>query len=134
MSNRRTYLGNCHCGRVAFEVDTQLDHVVECSCSLCRRLGALWHGASDGNLRITAGEADLTLYQFNTMTAKHYTCRHCGVHPFSRPRLDPNRWVVNVRCIDGVDVSALPLMRFDGANWEAAAAALRAKRAQPGAA
>ena len=131
MSNRRTHLGSCHCGRVSFEVDTQLDHVVECSCSLCRRLGALWHGASDANLRITGGEADLTLYQFNTMTAKHYTCRHCGVHPFSRPRLDPNRWVVNVRCIDGVDVSALPLLRFDGANWEAAAAALRAKRAQP---
>jgi hypothetical protein len=132
MNDRRTYLGSCHCGRVSFEVDARLDHVTECSCSLCRRLGALWHAAPDANLRITSGEADLTLYQFNTMTAKHYTCRHCGVHPFSRPRLDPNRWVVNVRCIDGVDVSALPLMRFDGANWEAAAAALQAKRVQPG--
>ena len=131
MKPRRTYLGSCHCGRVSFELDAQLDYVMECSCSLCRRLGALWHGASDSGLRITAGEAELTLYQFNTMTAKHYACGYCGVHPFCRPRLDPSRWAVNVRCIDGVDVSSLPLMRFDGANWEAAAEALRAKRQRP---
>jgi hypothetical protein len=101
---------------VSFELDAQLDYVMECSCSLCRRVGALWHGASDASLRITAGEAELTLYQFNTMTARHYACRHCGVHPFSRPRLEPSRWAVNVRCIDGVDLSSLPLMRFDGAK------------------
>ena len=82
---------------------------MECNCSLCRRLGALWHGASDSSLRITAGENELTLYQFNTMTAKHYFCPHCGVHPFSRPRLDPSRWAVNIRCIDGADLSSLPL-------------------------
>jgi hypothetical protein len=60
------------------------------------------------------------------MTAKHYSCRHCGVHPFSRPRLDPSRWAVNVRCIDGLDVTSLRVMHFDGANWEEAARALRA--------
>jgi len=134
MTPRHTYHGSCHCGRVSFELDAQLDYVMECSCSLCRRVGALWHGASDASLRITAGEAEPTLYQFNTMTARHYACRHCGVHPFSRPRLDPSRWAVNVRCIDGVDLSSLPLMRFDGANWEAAAEALRARRQRPDAA
>ena len=89
MTQRSTYTGSCHCGRVAFELDAQLDHVVACSCSLCRKVGALWHGATDANLRITAGEDELTLYQFNTMTAQHCLrgCRHCGVHPFSRPRL-----------------------------------------------
>ena len=96
-----------------------------CNCSICRRVGALWHGASDGSLRITAGEDELTLYQFNTMTAKHYFCRHCGVHPLTRPRLDPSRWAVNVRCIEGADVSKLPVQQFDGENWEQSAAALR---------
>jgi hypothetical protein len=75
-----------------------------------------------------AGESELTLYQFNTMTAKHYHCRHCGIHPFCRPRLDPTRWAVNVRCIDAVNASSLPLRRFDGANWEQAAKALYAQR------
>jgi hypothetical protein len=125
MGTRLTYSGSCHCGRVAFELDAKLDYVVECNCSLCRRIGALWHGASDRSLRIIAGENELTLYQFNTMTAKHYSCRHCGVHPFCRPRLDPSKWAVNVRCIDGVDLSSLVVKHFDGANWEEAAKALQ---------
>jgi hypothetical protein len=127
VSERTTYRGSCHCGRVSFEVDAKLDYVMECNCSLCRRVGALWHGASESSVRIS-GENELVLYQFKTMTAKHYSCRHCGVHPFCRPRLDPSRWAVNVRCIDGVDLSALPLRRFDGANWEEAAKALHAAR------
>jgi hypothetical protein len=127
MNARSTYKGSCHCGRVSFELDAKLDNVMECNCSLCRRVGALWHGASDSSLRIT-GEAELTLYQFNTMTARHYHCRHCGIHTFSRPRLDPGRWAVNVRCIDAVDPSSLPLRRFDGDNWEQAAQAFRAQR------
>jgi len=130
MNARVTYRGSCHCGRVSFELDAKLDYVMECSCSLCRRVGALWHGASDASLRITAGEDELTLYQFNTMTAKHYFCRRCGVHPFSRPRLDPGRWAVNVRCIEGVDLASLALRRFDGANWEEAAKSLYAQRKQ----
>lgn len=96
---------------------------MDCNCSICRRRGALWHGASEASLRITGGEEDLQLYQFGTMTAKHYFCRHCGIHPFVRPRLDPTRWAVNVRCIDGVDLAALEVRSFDGEHWEAAAQA-----------
>lgn len=113
MDTRRAYKGSCHCGRVTFELDARLDYVMQCSCSLCRRVGALWHGASESSVRI-AGETELTLYQFYTRTAKHYHCRHCGVH--------------NVRCIDAVDPSSLPVRHFDGANWEQAAKALYAQR------
>lgn len=115
------YQGACHCGRVTFELRAKLATVMDCNCSICRRRGALWHGASDATLRITSGEEDLQLYQFGTMTAKHYFCRHCGIHPFVRPRLDPTRWAVNVRCIDSVDLSSLEVRAFDGENWEAAA-------------
>ena len=128
MTGRVKYQGSCHCGRVSFELEARLDYVMECNCSLCRRVGALWHGASESSFRITSGEDELVLYQFNTKTAKHYSCKHCGVHPFSRPRLDPSRWAVNVRCIDGVDLSTLPKKHFDGANWEEAANALYAQR------
>jgi hypothetical protein len=124
--SKRTYLGSCHCRRVTFELDARLDRVMQCNCSLCRRIGALWHAASDSSLRITSGQDALTLYQFNTLTAKHYSCEVCGIHPFSRPRLDPNRWAVNTRCIDGIDLTALRVGQFDGENWEASAQALRA--------
>lgn len=123
-----THQGSCHCRRVTFEVDARLDYVIDCNCSLCRRRGALWHGVADAQLRILTGEADLALYQFNTRTAKHYFCRHCGIHPFIRPRLDPSQWAVNVRCIDGVDLAAIPVRSFDGEHWEEAAKAFFARR------
>lgn len=127
----KTYRGQCHCGRVMFEAKANLDYVVECNCSLCSKKGALWHPAAEADLRILTGEADLVLYQFNTKTAKHYFCSHCGIHPFSRPRLDPSRWAFNVRCVDGVDPATLKLRHFDGVNWEATAKAYH-ERARKG--
>ena len=117
----QTYRGSCHCGRVTFEINAEIKYVIDCNCSICRRKGALWHGASDSSLRILSGESDLTLYQFNTMTAKHYFCKNCGAHPFTRPRLDPSQWVVNVRCLDEVDLGSLKVHLFDGEHWEEAA-------------
>jgi hypothetical protein len=117
--------GACHCGAVRFELGAKIDYVVDCNCSICRRRGALWHAAREDDLRITAGEDQLTLYQFLTHTAKHWFCRQCGIHPFARPRLDPRMWVVNVRCIDAIDLGKLPVIAFDGVNWEQSAQALR---------
>ncbi len=33
------YTGSCHCGKTQYEVEGQLDSVVECNCSMCRRKG-----------------------------------------------------------------------------------------------
>ena len=119
------YRGSCHCGRVSFELEGEVKYAIDCNCSICRRKGALWHGTADAGLRILSGESELQLYQFNTMTAKHYSCRHCGISPFSRPRLDPSVWVVNIRCLEGMDLASLPVHTFDGEHWEDAARALR---------
>ena len=124
----KTHHGSCHCRRVTFEVDSDIQYAIDCNCSLCHRRGALWHGASDEHLRILTGESELTLYQFNTMKAKHYFCRHCGVAPFSRPRLDPSRWAFNVRCLEGIDLASIEIRPFDGANWEEAASALMGRK------
>lgn len=127
---KQTYQGACHCGRVTFKLQARLETVIDCNCSLCRRRGALWHGASQQHLRILSGEDELALYQFNTLTAKHYFCHHCGIHPFIRPRLDPSRWAVNVRCLDGVDLAALQVRHFDGEHWESAALGLAPPRSR----
>ena len=116
----KTYRGQCHCARVTFDAQADLDYVVDCNCSLCSKKGALWHPASEADLRILTGEGDLVLYQFNTKTAKHYFCRHCGIHPFYVPRSDPDKIDVNVRCLDNIDLAAVSPKRFDGKHWEAA--------------
>jgi hypothetical protein len=61
--------------------------------------------------------------KFNTKTATHYFCKHCGTHTFHRPRLNPKLWSVNARCLRDSDLGSLPITLFDGRNWEAAARA-----------
>jgi hypothetical protein len=34
--------GSCHCGAVQFELTESPETLVDCNCSICRRIGALW--------------------------------------------------------------------------------------------
>ncbi len=130
---KNTYKGSCHCGRVTFGLRAEPGAIsgatIECNCSLCSRKGALWFGTDDAHFEILTGEDDLVLYQFGTMTAKHYSCRHCGISTFSRPRIAPSSWVVNIRCVDGIDISSLKIHAFDGQNWEQSAQRFMRSRA-----
>jgi len=116
----RTYDGSCHCGRVRFRVTAALDKVVRCNCSICRKKGFLHLIVAPAQFELRAGAGELAVYTFNTGVAKHQFCRHCGIHPFYVPRSDPDKIDVNVRCLEGVDVDALEIGVFDGANWEQA--------------
>ena len=35
------YEGGCHCGRIAFVVEGEIDQLYECNCSICSKRGAL---------------------------------------------------------------------------------------------
>ena len=116
----QTYRGACHCGRVTFEVLADLNYVVDCNCSVCHRKGALWHPATDADLRIVSGEGDLTLYQFNTKTAKHYFCSRCGIYTHHQRRSNPTEYGYNVGCLEGVNPFDLgPVPTNDGVNHPA---------------
>ena len=120
-----TYTGSCHCGRVRFEVDAEIDHVRVCDCSICHRRGALNFRVPREALRLLGPWEALSLYEWGTKTAKDYFCPVCGILPFRRPG-DPaphelqegvvpfDGWAVNVRCLDGVDVEALPVRKIHG--------------------
>ncbi len=36
-----SYKGGCHCGRIAFEVDGEIQELMECNCSICSKRGYL---------------------------------------------------------------------------------------------
>ena len=116
----QTMVGGCHCGRVRFRVTGNLDRVTECNCSICAKKGFLHLFVLPAEFELLSGRDDLTTYRFNTGTAQHTFCRHCGIHPFYVPRSDPDKIDVNVRCLDGIDLSAIVPKTFDGKNWEAA--------------
>ena len=116
----QTMEGGCHCGRVRFRVTGDLAQTTYCNCSICTKKGFLHLIVRREQFELISGQDDLTTYQFNTKTAKHMFCRHCGIHPFYVPRSDPDKIDVNVRCLDDIDVAAITPKTFDGKNWEAA--------------
>src|SRR5262245_2178057 len=122
-----THRGSCHCGRVRFEVDAEIDHVRVCDCSICRRRGALNFRVAKQALRLLTPWEALSLYQWGTKTAKDYFCPVCGILPFRRPS-DPtpqelkegvlpfDGWAVNVRCLEGVDADSFPIRKIYGSR------------------
>jgi hypothetical protein len=115
-SDMRTYTGSCHCGRVRFEIDADVDHVRICDCSFCKRRGSLLHRVPPEHFRLLSSMDELSVYQFHTRTAKHYFCKTCGIATFGRPRTAPEVWAINTRCLEGVDPLALPAKHVQGSQ------------------
>jgi hypothetical protein len=113
------HTGGCHCKRVRFEVmaPAQIE-VGECNCSMCAKTGYLHLVAKKEHFKLLSGEDALTTYQFNTNTAKHLFCAHCGIKSFYVPRSHPDGFSVNARCLDEGTVEAMTLHKIDGKNWE----------------
>lgn len=112
-----TYRGSCHCCRVRFEVDAVLDHVRVCDCSLCRKRGALIHRVPGERVRFLTPFEDITLYTWDTHTARDNFCPVCGILPFRCPRTAQDGvWGINVRCLDGVDLEAIPAKQVFGSR------------------
>ena len=70
--------------------------------------------------RLLTQSDNIAAYAFNTKTAKHLFCPNCGVASFYIPRSDLDAFDVNVRCLEGVNLSKLEYDYFDGRNWEKA--------------
>jgi hypothetical protein len=112
----KTYTGGCHCGRVRYQVTADLNRVISCNCSICEKRGLLLAFATPDQFTLTAGQNDLTDYQFNKKVIHHLFCSGCGIESFARGTGPDGREMVaiNVRCLDGVDPGTLTPTPFDG--------------------
>ena len=120
-----THIGGCHCGAVRFEVDAPSElNVYECNCSICAMTGFIHLIVPDRHFRLLDGADALTEYRFNTGTARHLFCRHCGVKSFYVPRSNPDGFSINIRCLQSSSLASVRVETFDGRNWEQAAGAL----------
>jgi len=116
MAEARTYEGGCHCGKVRYEVTTDLARVTECNCSICSKKGYLLTFVGVDAFRLLSGDSALTDYQFNKMNVHHLFCSTCGIQSFGwgTGRDGKKMYSVNVRCLDGVEPRDLTLTHFDG--------------------
>ena len=87
-STEKILTGGCHCGAVRFEATfpNGIEKLNRCNCSICSKKGAVMTSVPVANLRISSGEDQLTLYQWNTNIAKHYFCSICGIYTHHQRR------------------------------------------------
>lgn len=113
------HAGSCHCGRIAFTVEGQIDEVYDCNCSMCRRRGGLlWFGPATA-LDLATPRENLGSYKFNRHHIDHHFCPNCGVSPFSEgvDKTGAKTVAVNVRCLPDVDLTTLKITAVDGASF-----------------
>lgn len=109
----------CHCGAIEAEINIQgnIEKLLRCNCSLCKRKGAIMSMVKNENYKIIKGENKLILYQFHTKVAKHYFCSICGIYTHHNPRSNPAMTGFNLGCVDEIDTFTLKsILINDGQN------------------
>jgi hypothetical protein len=113
--------GKCHCGNISFSLtwEPNPSHIPAraCTCSFCKRHGAVWTSNPRGALRILVRDSTLvTKYAFATENASFHTCAGCGIVPFVTSLIDGDLYaVVNVNSFEGVDPS---FIRRESADFD----------------
>jgi hypothetical protein len=99
-------------------VEATLESVVVCNCSICVKTAYLHWEIEPERFRLLTPFSAVRSYQFGTMTSRNYFCVECGISAFRISRSAPDMVDVNVRCLQGVDADSIPVVQFDGENWE----------------
>ena len=113
------YKGSCHCGHIAFEVEGNMEQAMECNCSHCSRKGYLLWFVPRPRFKLLTPESGLATYTFNKHIIKHHFCSRCGCAPFGfgKDRSGAATAAINVRCLEGVDMSSLKRVQIDGRSF-----------------
>jgi hypothetical protein len=109
--------GRCHCGDVAWELDTAPESVTACNCTICRRYGALWaYGHINRDIRTSGDTA--TYRRADGGAVDYHFCPRCGcvTHYVARKGDEEGRhWTaVNLRLTEPEPIAELPIDHFDG--------------------
>jgi hypothetical protein len=112
----QTYSGSCHCGAVAFSVEVDPAQALQCNCSICTKLGAVWAFAPRSKFSLKSGAAQQGDYQFAKKQLHHRFCTRCGIESYAEgaaPDGTPSVGI-NLRCLEGVEVDKLSPRPYDG--------------------
>jgi hypothetical protein len=105
--------GSCHCGNVTFEFESVIDGAASCNCSICSRKGALLFAVAEGEFKLLTPPDQTSTYTFNNHSIVHRFCKTCGMQPYAE-HAERKSIYVNLRCVDDIDLSSVPVVDFDG--------------------
>ena len=83
---------------------------------MCQRKGSLLWFVPREKLRLLTPENAASTYMFNKHVIKHRFCAVCGIHPYGEGT-DPKgnaTAAVNIRCLEGIDLAAIPTKQYNG--------------------
>jgi hypothetical protein len=113
--------GSCHCGAVRITIPRKPRRITSCTCSICRRYGALWAYYGSGAVRVRAARGATESYAWGDHSIRFVRCAKCGCVTHWRPvaRVANARMGVNTRLFDPAAMAGARVRRFDGAaTWK----------------
>lgn len=111
----------CHCGAVEIQVARRPRTLTQCTCSICRRYGALWAYCTRRTARVLGDPAVETAYRWNDKVIEFYHCKTCGcmTRYESVEKSDSSRIAVNARMMSPGAIDGIRIRTFDGADtWK----------------
>ena len=107
--------GSCHCGTVRLTLRDDPVEAGECNCSLCRRIGGLWHYCRPDQVSV---EGEEVAYRQGDCSLDTWHCPTCGCSTHWTA-VDPNhdRMGVNLRMFEPALWQDLPRRFIDGASF-----------------
>ncbi len=117
------YKGSCFCGKVKFEITSNIKNIVFCHCSQCRKLQGTAY-ATNGvvnkeHFKIVSGEQELTAHKLSEIQTRYF-CKHCGSPIKSENTKIPGVVRVRLGTIDDeiLDKPQAHIFVASKANWD----------------
>ena len=110
--------GQCHCGMVTYQLDSQPAQIVDCNCTACRRYRALWAHMPLDQVTVTG---QTIAYSHGDRNLAFHSCANCGgtTHWLPIKTQEGNPWMaVNLAMAEPDQIVGIPIRKFDGAeSW-----------------
>lgn len=114
-----TVIASCHCGEVRLSFPGLPEEAISCNCSHCAKKGFLLAFFPSDQVKVETGTDKLSTYSFNKHVIRHRFCPTCGTQVFAEGKMPDGSpaTAVNLRCVDGVDISVLAIKEVDGRSY-----------------
>ena len=108
----------CHCTAVRLEISELPDWVLDCSCTICRRYGALWSYPAKGTVTIVSGKDATDTYLWGDRWLAFHRCKECGCVMYMEAVAEKPPYIhgINARMIPTLDPASVRLVQKDNGH------------------